>query len=109
MRLFGRIKHAVPGPPEGAHGRRNVDGSYFSIWLCENGHGGVGSPTDTDRGRCNSCMFDQMKTGDYKAPISSVWRLATPKEAHDFLFTLEGFGMYSGVGFDLLPEVAHAV
>jgi hypothetical protein len=87
-------------PPEGAHGRRNIDGSYFAIWKCQRGHGGVGDPDKAPQIGC----FNVECLGE-----PTVWARCSPKEAHDFLFKLEGFGMYNGVGFELMEDTRAAL
>lgn len=91
------------GFPPNAHGRR-IDDSYFAIWHCQNGHGRVGEPDSQPTRRCWLCQMD-----DGREPDPVVWTLCTPHEAHDFLFELESFRMYDGIGFVLSDEVRATV
>jgi len=84
-------------PPEGAHGRRNIDGSYFTIWQCERGHGAVGEHDSPPDSFCRTCYAASMLP-----PDSTIWARCTTEEARRFLFELEGFSMYDGVGFSLV-------
>jgi hypothetical protein len=97
-----RISTLVSGPPEGAHGQRTVDDSYFSVWRCQHGHHTIGevdtAPTRTACFGCVSALLQQTHEGG-----PPEWTRCSMQEAHDYIFELEGFKMYSGVGFKMLP------
>lgn len=102
MRLLDRLRKPEP-PPEGAHGQRNIDGSYFSVWLCQEGHGNVAAPDTPPDRDCMQCSFDRFRMNTHREPAAPTeWRLATASEARGFIFDLEGFSMDSGIGFRML-------
>lgn len=95
------IKTTITGPPEGAHGQRTIDGSYFSVWKCQHGHHIIGevdtAPTRTTCFACVSAQLEQTHESGHPE-----WTRCSMQEAHDYIFELEGFKMYSGVGFKML-------
>lgn len=103
MRLFTRRKAepAVKSVPPYAHGRRNIDGGYFTIYRCQFGHHTVGNAGSRPDEPCRECRMT-------KEPEETVWSPCTPREAHDFLFELEGLSMYNGIGFTLTEAVRNA-
>lgn len=104
MKLLRRAKDKISGPPEGAHGQRNIDGSYFTIWMRPCGHPEIGDAEQApeDRLTCTKCMFDRMTSRQPAAEHDGEWRRATPEEARAFIFEIEGFSMDNGVGFKML-------
>ena len=106
MSLFTRVRKMAAGPPEGAHGQRNIDGSYFAIWKRPCGHYEIGEvDKHPDRERCNQCSMDRLRAAiqrDDWQPVEGKWTRATKEEAHDFVYSFEGPSMYSGVGFRML-------
>lgn len=118
MSLLDRFRKHLPPPaknppPENAHGQRNIDGSYFTVWLCQNGHAEIGEPDKSPDRECMECRMETMterlrgmqngqKAAMPAAPPVTTYRAATSAEALNAIFKLEGFGMYSGVGFRML-------
>lgn len=94
MRLFKRRKPAKPsGPPENAHGQRNIDGTYFS----------VARRNDYDPNDPNP--FKRMNKYEIVDPVNPPEgvTIVGRDEAHAFIVELEGLsGAYSGIGFKLL-------
>lgn len=77
-------------PPEGVHGQRAIDGGYFSVWACPNGHHEIGEGAMCPDHRCRRCE-------------TSPWLGCTRAEAHAFIVEIEGpERAHDGVGFRLL-------
>lgn len=100
MRLFSRARQVIAGPPDGAHGRRNIDGSYFAIWKCQEGHGAVGDADEPPSSYCRKCAW-KVRTGEAER---TRWTHCDQREAEDFMFELEGFRMYDRIGFTLVSR-----
>lgn len=94
MSIFKRHKPTkLSGPPENAHGQRNIDGTYFSV-ARRNDY----DPDDPNPFR----RMDKYKIVDPVNPPEG-FTIVDRDEAHAFIVELEGLnGAYSGVGFKLL-------
>ena len=95
------VRRLLGKPPRSAHGRRTADGSYFSIWLCQHGHGGVGSPSAPPE-TCLDCAFSWSENGHGWPLYPSPWRLASRTEARSFIYNAAGADVFRGVGFEVL-------
>jgi hypothetical protein len=87
--------------PAGAHGQRNIDGSFFSVWKCQNGHKAVSGINEEPPYDCyGGCSW---------APDADLteWTRCTPEEAEAEAFIVELEGReraYDDVGFVLLTR-----
>lgn len=86
--LLARAKSKLSGPPPGAHGQRSIDGSYFSIWIDQNGHGHVGDVGQPPPSPCFRCIIDSL--AGTPVPKQGEVRRATFDEARDFVREIEG-------------------